>query len=67
MICFKGGIATAPQIKEFILTKTPAYKYKAALKILEDRELLRVRNVPPMRRKGTFPDKYSDQMRLDFL
>ena len=64
---FQGKTLTVSQIKELVLTKTPAYKYKAALKILEERELLKVRNVPPKRRKGTFPDKYMDQMQLHFL
>jgi len=63
----QGKILTVSKVKEFVLTETPAYIYKAALKILEERELLKVRNAPPKRRKGTFPDKYMDQMQLVFL
>jgi len=63
----KGMILTISQVKKFVLTETPAYKYKTALKILEERELLKVRNAPPKRRKGTFPDKYMDQIQLVFL
>jgi len=54
------------EAKEFVLTKTPAYKHKPALKILEERELLEVRNAPPNRRKKTFPDNYMDRMQLHF-
>lgn len=63
----QGKILTVSKVKEFVLTETPAYIYKAALKILEERELLKVRNAPPKRRKRTFPDKYMDQMQLVFL
>jgi hypothetical protein len=63
----RGRTLTVAQAKEFVLTKTPAYKYKPALKILEERELLEVRNAPPNRRKGTFADKYMHQMELHFF
>jgi len=63
----QGKMLTVSKVKEFILTETPAYLYKAALKILEERELLKVGNAPTGRRKGTFPDKYMDQMQLIFL
>jgi three-Cys-motif partner protein len=62
-----GKILTVSKVKEFVLTETPSYIYKAALKILEERELMKVRNAPPKRKKGTFPDKYMDQMQLVFL
>jgi hypothetical protein len=62
-----GKTLTLAQVKQFVLTKTPAYKYKTSLKILEERDLLEVVNVPPNRKKGTFPDKYMNQMQLRFL
>ena len=62
-----GKTLTLAQVKEFVLTKTPAYNYKTALKILVKRELLKVKNAPSNRKKGTFPDKYMDQMQLHFL
>ena len=62
----QGKILTVSKVKEFVLAETPSYIYKAALKILEERELLEVRNAPPKRRKGTFPDEYTDQMQLVF-
>lgn len=55
------------QVREFVLTETPAYKYKTALKMLVNDGLLKVVDAPPKRRKGTFPDKYADQMQLDFV
>jgi hypothetical protein len=63
----QGKILTVSKVKEFVLTETPAYKFKSALKIIEERELLKVINAPPKRRKGSFPDKYMDQMKLVFL
>lgn len=60
----RGKTLTVTQVKEFVLTQTPAYKYKTALKIMEERELLKVKNASPKRRKGTFPD---DQMQLHFF
>lgn len=63
----QGKILTMSKVKEFVLTETPAYIYKASLKILEKKGLLKVRNAPPQRSKGTFPDKYMDQMQLVFL
>jgi three-Cys-motif partner protein len=41
--------------------------YKTALKMLEDDSLLKVTNTPAKRRRGTFSDKYADQMQLDFV
>ena len=63
-----GKTLTLFQVKEFVLTETPACLYKSSLKILEEEKgLLKVSNVPPERRKGTFSDKYMDQMQLEFL
>ena len=54
------------QVKEFVLTETPAYKYKSTLKALEKDELIQVINAPPKRRKWTFPDNYVDKMQIQF-
>lgn len=62
-----GKTLTLFQVKEFVLTETPACLYKSSLKILEEKGLLKVTNVPPERRKGTFSDKYMDQMQIEFL
>lgn len=62
-----GKTLTLFQVKEFVLTETPAYLYKSSLNILGKKGLLKVTNVPPKRRQGTFPDKYIDQMQLEFL
>ncbi|MHC4087824.1 MAG: three-Cys-motif partner protein TcmP [Planctomycetota bacterium] len=54
----KGQTLTVSQIKEFVLTQTPACSYKTALKFLEIKEkLIEVKNAPANRRRGTFPDE----------
>jgi three-Cys-motif partner protein len=54
---FRGRKLSVSQVKEFVLTETPAYLYKNALKLLEKQNRLRVINPPLGRRKGTFPDE----------
>ncbi|MGA2070278.1 MAG: three-Cys-motif partner protein TcmP [Sedimentisphaerales bacterium] len=51
-----GQTLTVEQVKEFVLTNTPAYLFKESLKILEDAKDLEIISAPPKRRKGTFPD-----------
>jgi len=51
-----GQILTVEKIKEFVLTETPAYSFKKAIKILEDSRRLEIISAPHRRRKGTFPD-----------
>jgi three-Cys-motif partner protein len=51
-----GQILTAEQVKEFVLTKTPAYLFKGSLKILENAGGIQIVSAPFQRRKGTFPD-----------
>jgi len=58
---------TLLQVKEFVLTETPVCLYKNALKLLEEKGLLKVTNAPPGRRRGTFPDKYMEQIQVEFL
>lgn len=60
----KGKVLTVFQVKEFVLTRTPACLYKKALKLLEDQGRLEVINPPPGRRKGSFA---ADDMQLKFL
>jgi three-Cys-motif partner protein len=45
------------QIEEYVLTETPAYKYKKALRVLEEQGRITVVQPPSSRRKGTFPNK----------
>lgn len=60
-----GKALTVFQVKEFVLTETPAYLYKKnALKHLEEQGKLKAIDPPPKRRKGTFA---MDQMQLEFL
>jgi three-Cys-motif partner protein len=54
----KGQTLSVLQIKEYVLTQTPAYLYKSALKLLEIKEkLIEVKNALDNRRRGTFPDE----------
>jgi len=62
-----GKTLTVFQLKEFVLTETPAYLYKSALKLLEKDGKLKIINPRPGRRKGTFPDDYMEEMRVKFL
>lgn len=53
-----GREMTIWQIKEFVLTNTPCYLFKEALKILEtgERQRLRVLKAPAGRRRGDYKD-----------
>ena len=57
-------IMTVSQVKEFVLTETPACLYKKALRLLEDQDKLEVINPPQGRRKGTFA---AEDMQLKFV
>lgn len=59
-----GKILLLSQVKEFVLTQTPAYLFKNALSLLEDEGRMKIINPPRGRRKGTFA---SDNMQLKFL
>ena len=60
----KGRVQTVSEVREFVLTQTPAYKYTKSLKLLETNGKLIVVDPPPGRRKGTFA---ADDMQLKFL
>jgi three-Cys-motif partner protein len=60
----QGKILTVSRVKEFVLTQTPAYLYKNALKLLEKQDRLEIINPPPDRRKHSFT---ADDMLLKFL
>ena len=61
---FRGQTLRVGDVKEFVLTETPAYVYKTALKLLEKEGSLETINEPAGRRKWTFAD---DQMQVKFL
>ena len=63
----RGQTLTLLQVKEFVLTETPACLYKKALKLLEEKGALKMPQSPPARRKGTFPDKYMEQIQVKFI
>jgi three-Cys-motif partner protein len=56
-------------IKEFVLTDTPCYLFKAALKKLEvgPTKSAMVLQAPQVRRPGTYPDQILNQIILRFL
>jgi three-Cys-motif partner protein len=60
----KSKTLTLEQIKEYVLTETPAYLYKPALVILEKKQLIKIHNPPAKRRMGTFAD---ENMKIEFL
>jgi len=60
----RGKILSVYEVKEFVLTETPAYLFKHALKLLEKGRLLEIVNEPADRRKGTFSD---EKMQIKFL
>ncbi|MCJ7729917.1 MAG: three-Cys-motif partner protein TcmP [Sedimentisphaerales bacterium] len=62
-----GQTLTVEQVKEFVLTKTPAYRFKGALKILEEADRLKIISAPYKRRKGTFPDDNLSKINLRIL
>jgi three-Cys-motif partner protein len=61
---FAGRTITVGEIEAFVLSETPAYRFKDCLKGMEESGHIRPINPLPGRRKGTFADK---RMRVEFL
>jgi three-Cys-motif partner protein len=66
-----GQTMTVGAINEWVLTQTPAYKFRTALADMERKKLARVPNPPAGRRAGTFSDDsmcitFEAQMSLGF-
>jgi hypothetical protein len=62
-----GRDLTIAQVKEFVLTETPCYLFKPALKILESNKQPGIDvTAPSGRRRGTFPDRHCEQILLRF-
>ena len=59
---------TVDKIKEYVLTDTPCYPFKAALKSLElnKQRAIRVANEPPGRKPGPYPDERLNAIDLRF-
>ncbi len=53
---FDGQTVKVSQIEEFVLTETPAHKFRKLLKRLEKDERIEVVDPPKNRRKGSFKD-----------
>ncbi len=60
---FAGRVISVGEIEAFVLSETPAYKFKDCLKAMEESGHIRPIDPPPGRRKGTFADK---RMRIEF-
>lgn len=60
---FRGKTSSVEEIKEFVLSETPAHLFKGSLKLLERKGVLTPADPQPGRRKGTFPN---NQMRVHF-
>jgi three-Cys-motif partner protein len=65
---FAGKTMTVAQVREFVLTETPCYLFKVALKSLELRKdpVIRVVACPEKRRPGTFPDPDLENISIRF-
>jgi three-Cys-motif partner protein len=63
-LSFRGKTVTVGEVMEFVLTETPACKFKGCLRDMEKTGRLRPIGAPPKRRKGTFAD---EQMCIEFL
>ena len=59
-----GKTHTVAEVEEYVLMRTPAYKYKQALRILERAGRLEVVDPPKGRPQATFKDK---RMRVRFV
>jgi hypothetical protein len=64
----KGREMTAAGVKEFVLTDTPCYLFKEALKILQSDkpERIRVVKAPIGRRRGEYKDEDLDEIIVKF-
>ncbi len=56
MLRLGGEILTVADVRQIVLTETPAYKFKNCLKAMEKNGRIRVVSAPPDRHKGTFAD-----------
>jgi three-Cys-motif partner protein len=63
---FTGRIVTVREIEAFVLSETPAYKFKNSLRAMEDGGRIRPIDPAPGRRRGTFPEKNMG-MRVEFF
>lgn len=59
---------TVAEVREFVLTDTPCYLFKAALKALECGQptLAKVIASPVDRKPGTYPDGMLDKIAIEF-
>ena len=63
----KGRVLTVFEIKKFVLTETPCYLFKQALKKLElHDDAVSVVNSPPGRRPGTYADDTLKEVSIRF-
>jgi three-Cys-motif partner protein len=63
-----GRTMTVHEIKEYVLTETPCYLFRTALKSLEvgNKKRIRVVKAPPHRTPGTYPDEQLEQIEVTF-
>jgi three-Cys-motif partner protein len=63
-----GRTMSVFKIKEYVLTDTPCYLFKGALRSLEldKHPRTRVVKAPPGRKPGTYPDEYLSEIELHF-
>jgi len=61
-----GKTMNVADIKEYVLTETPCYLFKDALKRLETQQLVKVTKKPSGRKVGVYPDEQLDSIQLKF-
>lgn len=62
----RGQTMSAAKIVEYVLTNTPCYRFRDALKKLETEGAISIVKQPPKRRPCTFPDEKLDQIEVQF-
>ena len=60
-----GRTMSVLEIKEWVLTETPAYLFKGPLAKLEKRGVVKALKPPTGRKPGTYPDSHAN-MRMQF-
>jgi three-Cys-motif partner protein len=61
-----GRTMSIDEVFEFVLTETPCYLFKTALKILETDRRMKIVSKPPTRRPKTYPKDHWAAMKVSF-
>lgn len=61
-----GKRLSAKELKEFVLTDTPCYLFRDALRSLETANSVKIVGAPQNRKPGTFPEEILSEIRVQF-